>query len=113
MSAAVLTARRGGRIGVQRERREVAYPLLVGVVALTAIGVVMVYSASSVRSYISTSDPGAQGMQQAIWAVLGIAAMYLASRTDFRHLRYLAIPIFIVTIFIIGLLTLFGTSPRP
>jgi len=25
----------------------------------------------------------------------------------------LAIPIFIVTIFIIGLLTLFGTSPRP
>ena len=25
----------------------------------------------------------------------------------------LAIPIFLVTIFIIGLLTLFGTSPRP
>ena len=25
----------------------------------------------------------------------------------------LAIPIFIVTIFIIGLLTMFGTSPRP
>ena len=98
MSGAVLTARRAVRSGVQRERHEVAYPLLVSVVALTAIGVVMVYSASSVRSYFSTSDPGTQGMQQAIWAVLGVALMYLASRADFRHLRYLAIPIYVGTL---------------
>jgi cell division protein FtsW len=99
MSAAVITARRAAaRTGVQRERAEVAYPLLVSVVALTAIGVVMVYSASSVRSYFSTSDPGTQGLQQAIWAVLGVVAMYLASRADFRHLRSLAIPIYVGTL---------------
>lgn len=57
----------------------------------------MVYSASSVRSYISTSDPGSQGFQQGIWAVLGLVLMVVASRTDFRVLRYAAIPVFVLT----------------
>ncbi|MEP7082428.1 MAG: hypothetical protein ABI841_05575, partial [Chloroflexota bacterium] len=45
------TAVRGG---VKRERHEPAFALLLAVMALTAIGIVMVYSASSVRSYFST-----------------------------------------------------------
>jgi len=105
MSAAVATARRGatsrtsGRTaGVRRERHHLSYPLLTAVLALVAIGVVMVYSASSVQSYLLSSDPSAQGMQQAIWAVLGLGAMFLASRTDFRLLRYLAIPFYVVTL---------------
>ena len=36
--------------------------------ALVAIGVVMVYSASSVQSYLSAATRSAQGIQQAIWA---------------------------------------------
>jgi cell division protein FtsW len=96
-AVAAATVRRTTRAGVRRERHEVAYPLLVGVIALVAIGVVMVYSASSVRSYITTADPGSQGFQQAIWAVLGLVAMVAASRTDFRLLRYVAIPVFVVT----------------
>ena len=36
--------------------------------ALTAIGIVMVYSASSVRSYFSRADPAAQGLEQLVWA---------------------------------------------
>ncbi|MDQ2853860.1 MAG: putative lipid II flippase FtsW [Chloroflexota bacterium] len=91
-------ARRTTRAGVRRERHEMAYPLLVGVMALVAVGVVMVYSASSVTSYISTADPGSQAFQQGIWAVLGLIAMVAASRTDFRLLRYVAIPILVVTI---------------
>ena len=98
MTAVAATAsRRTARAGVRRDRHQVAYPLLVGVVALVAIGVVMVYSASSVNSYITTSDPGSQGLQQGVWAVLGLTAMIAASRTDFRLLRYVAIPVFVVT----------------
>ena len=90
---------RGARTsGVRRERHHLSYPLLTAVLALVAIGVVMVYSASSVQSYLLTNDPSAQGMQQAIWAVLGLAAMFVASRTDFRLLRFLAIPFYIVTL---------------
>jgi cell division protein FtsW len=96
-AVAATAARRTARVGVRRDRHEVSYPLLVGVIALVAIGVVMVYSASSVNSYITTADPGSQGLQQGIWALLGLVAMIAASRTDFRLLRYVAIPAFVVT----------------
>jgi cell division protein FtsW len=89
---------RTARGGARRERHEPAYPLLLAVMALTAFGIVMVYSASSVRSYFSTADPGAQGIEQLVWAALGLGALLVASRTDFRHLRYLAIPIYVITL---------------
>jgi cell division protein FtsW len=113
MTAVAATAtRRTARAGVRRERHEAAYPLLLAVIALVAIGVVMVYSASSVRSYISTSDPGSQGFQQGIWAVLGLVLMVVASRTDFRVLRYAAIPVFVLTmgLLVIVLIPGIGTT---
>ena len=113
MTAMAATAtRRTARAGVRRERHEAAYPLLVAVIALVAIGVVMVYSASSMRSYISTSDPGSQGFQQGIWAVLGLVLMVVASRTDFRVLRYAAIPVFVLTmgLLVIVLIPGIGTT---
>ena len=96
MSAAAVTAARGrARTGVKRERHAIAYPLLVSVIALVAGGVVMVYSASSVRAYIAADDPALYGVQQAMWAALGLVAMYITSRLDFRLLRYLAIPAYL------------------
>jgi cell division protein FtsW len=103
MSAVAVTRRAtAAQIAVRRERHQVNYALLTAVLALVAIGVVMVYSASSVRSYLASSDPAAQGMQQAVWALLGLAAMLLASRVDFRLLRYLAIPAYVVTLLLLA-----------
>jgi cell division protein FtsW len=111
-AATAVAARRaaGARGGVKRERHQVSYTLLTAVTALVAIGVVMVYSASSVRSYLAGSDPAAQGLQQAIWAGLGLAAMLVASRIDFRALRYLAIPAYVVTLILLGLVLLPGVG---
>ncbi|MDQ4036324.1 MAG: putative lipid II flippase FtsW [Chloroflexota bacterium] len=99
-AAATLTAARrtAARGGVRRERHEPAYALLLAVMALTAIGIVMVYSASSVRSYFRSADPAAQGLEQIVWAAIGLIGLLVASRIDFRHLRYLAIPIFVITL---------------
>ena len=98
-ATATMTARRTvARGGVRRERHEPAYALLLAVMALTAIGIVMVYSASSVRSYFNDADPAAQGLEQIVWAGIGLAGLIVASRLDFRHLRYLAIPIFVITL---------------
>jgi len=98
MATATATARRSvARGGIRRERHEPAYALLLAVMGLTAIGIVMVYSASSVRSYFSSSDPAAQGLEQVVWAAIGLTGLFVASRTDFRHLRYLAIPAFVIT----------------
>ena len=100
LSAATVTSaarRRRERAGVQRERHQPAYPLLVAVIGLVAAGVVMVYSASSVRAYFSNDDPATYGIQQLIWAGVGLTAMYVASRMDFRWLRYLSIPAYLGT----------------
>jgi cell division protein FtsW len=98
MSAVAVVARRPvARAGVKRERHEPAYALLLAVIALTALGIVMVYSASSVRSYFSTSDPASQGLEQLVWAGIGLTGLFVASRIDFRHLRYLAIPAYVIT----------------
>lgn len=113
MTAIAATAsRRTARAGVRRDRHEVAYPLLVSVIALVALGVVMVYSASSINSYITTADPSSQGIQQGVWAALGLVAMIAASRTDFRLLRYIAIPVFVVTmaLLVIVLIPGIGTA---
>jgi len=94
-----MTGRRTtARGGVRRERHEPAYALLLAVMALTAIGIVMVYSASSVRSYFNDADPAAQGLEQIVWAAIGLCGLLVTSRIDFRHLRYLAIPIFVITL---------------
>ena len=103
MGAVAATVTRGRRTtaargGVRRERHDPAYALLLAVMALTAIGIVMVYSASSVRSYFSNADPAAQGFEQIVWAAIGLTGLLIASRIDFRHLRYLAIPIFVITL---------------
>ena len=100
MSVAAVAAgarRRGERTGVRRERHQPAYPLLVAVIGLVAGGVVMVYSASSVRAYFASDDPATYGLQQLLWAAVGLTAMFVASRMDFRWLRYLAIPAFIIS----------------
>ncbi len=109
MTAIAATAsRRTARAGVRRDRHQVAYPLLVSVIALVAVGVVMVYSASSVNSYITTADPSSQGLQQGVWAALGLVAMIAASRTDFRLLRYLAVPVFFFTMALLVLVLIPG-----
>ncbi|HEY8771628.1 MAG TPA: putative lipid II flippase FtsW [Candidatus Limnocylindria bacterium] len=107
---AATATRRTARAGVRRERHEAAYPLLIAVVALVAIGVVMVYSASSVRSYISTSDPGSQGFQQGIWAAIGLVLMVGVSRVDFRVLRSAAIPVFVVTLVLLAVVLVPGVG---
>jgi cell division protein FtsW len=96
-------SRSRARGGVRRERHEPAWVLLLAVLALTAFGIVMVYSASSVRSYFTTSDPATQGLEQLVWAVLGIGGLLVTMRLDFRHLRYLAIPIFVITLVLLAL----------
>jgi cell division protein FtsW len=107
MSAAVATAtatsaRRGvARGGVRRERHEPAVPLLLAALALTAIGIVMVYSASSVRSYFSSADPATEGLEQLVWAGIGLVGLVVAMRVDFRLLRYLAIPLYVITLLLL------------
>ena len=114
MTAAVTvqpSTRRGARTrGVQRSRGRMATPLLVAVLALVAIGVVMVYSASSVRALLSSDDPARYGVAQAIFAAIGLVAMVVVSRIDFRIYRYLAIPAYVGALILLFVVLLPGVG---
>ena len=57
---------------VRRERHQADYAILVVVVALTAIGILMVYSSSAIKGYLSqNADTFATVGPQIQWAVLG------------------------------------------
>ena len=58
--------------------------------ALTAFGLVMVYSATSAPAALGNGNPVAYLERQAIYAVLGIGLLVVAARSDYRKLRRLA-----------------------
>jgi cell division protein FtsW len=79
--------------------------LILVTLGLTAFGLVMVYSATSAPAALGGGDPGFYLKRQGIYAVIGIALLIAASRTDFRALRYLA-PVLVLTSAFLCLLVL-------
>ena len=58
--------------------------------ALTAFGLVMVYSATSASAALGNGNPVGYLERQSVYAFIGIALLVFAARTDFRQLRALA-----------------------
>lgn len=79
----------------QRPARTTAYdlPLVAVVLALVAIGLAMVYSASGIKALDTLDDPSYFLVQQSAWAAVGIAGMFAAARLDHRRLRPAALPL--------------------
>jgi cell division protein FtsW len=88
---------------LQRERHEPEYGILVAIVALAAIGILMVYSSSAIKSFLQRDDTFAIVGPQILWASLGIVAMLVMMRVDYRWLRVASIPMFIVGVAGLGL----------
>jgi cell division protein FtsW len=70
--------------------------LVLVTLGLTAFGLVMVYSATSAPAALGGGDPIFYLKREAIYALIGVALMMIASRTDYRALRFLA-PVLILT----------------
>ncbi len=86
-----------------RERHQADYAILVIVVALTAIGILMVYSSSAMKAYIATDDTLSIVGPQIGWAALGMVAMAGMMRVDYRYLRFVSVPLYVIAL---GLLIL-------
>lgn len=94
--------------GPQRERHEPDYIMLVTIVALASLGILMVYSSSGVTSLLTLDDPFAVVGPQAIWGLMGVFAMAIVMRVDYRYLRLLSVPAFLLAV---GLLVLVLLPP--
>ncbi len=91
---------------LKRERHEPEYGILVATVALAAIGILMVYSSSAIKAYLSKgNDAFAIVGPQIQWAALGLVAMVVMMRVDYRWLRVASLPLFLIGI--AGLLLVF------
>jgi len=103
---------------LRRERHEPEYGLLVAVVALAAIGILMVYSSSAMKSLLQRDDTFAIVGPQIQWAALGVVAMVAMMRVDYRYLRLASVPILLlafvglVLVFVPALNVVVGGSAR-
>ena len=65
---------------------------------LVAFGLVMVYSATSAAAALGNGDPMTYLRRQAVYALLGVVLMAVASRIDYHRLRYLAPPLLLASL---------------
>ena len=101
-------------VGVRRERHGPDYTILVSVVALAAIGILMVYSSSAIRAYVRNADTLADVGPQLFWAIAGVVAMAVTMRIDYRWWRLASVPLYVLAIVLLVLVLLPAFGPfRP
>jgi len=81
------------------------------VIALVGFGVVMVYSASAIDATVQFKDPQFFLKRQAVYAVVALFVMWVASRIDYQRLRPLTYPILgFVTLLLVLAVSGFGRT---
>ena len=92
-------------------RSQLEFHLLVLVtLGLVSFGLVMVYSASSARGLIASDDPAYYLKRQALYALVGLVALVLLSRTDFRKLRHVGGPMLALAFVLLVAVLVVGAS---
>jgi cell division protein FtsW len=91
---------------LKREAHEPDYIILVAVVALSAIGILMVYSASAIPSYAQSQNTFQLVAPQVVAGLLGLAAMVFLMRLDYRYLRVASVPLAVVALALLAVVLL-------
>ena len=84
------------------------YLVLGSTVMLTALGLVMVLSASSVESYASSGSSWVIGQRQAIFVAIGVPVLLVASRISSKWYRRLSLPLLVVSLVLLVLVLVPG-----
>jgi cell division protein FtsW len=85
-------------------------PLVAVVLVLLFLGLAMVYSASGITALDANDDPSTFLAQQSAWAALGIGAMFVASRIDYRVLRFVSVPLLLLAVILLGAVLIPGVG---
>lgn len=78
------------------------------VLALTAYGLVMVYSASAPSAFYVHNDSTHFFKSQALWSVVGIAAMLFMASINFEYIKKFAFPVYIVSMLLLVAVLIVG-----
>lgn len=103
---------RGGlrtRFSAWMGRPMTSFHLIIAVTALlTLLGLIMVLSASGVRSYGDDGSPWVIFSRQVLWTLIGLVAFYVAVRTPVRVLRRFAFAGYLFTLVLLVLVLIPG-----
>jgi cell division protein FtsW len=83
---------------MRREAHEPDYIIIVAVLALSAIGILMVYSASAIPSYRLSQNTFQLVAPQVVAGLLGLVAMLALMRVDYRYLRVASVPLAVLAL---------------
>jgi cell division protein FtsW len=84
----------------------VDWALLGIMVALIAVGLMMIYSSTSDLGYRDYNDPAYFFKRQLMWLGIGSVAMFVASQVNYRHWMKVSIPIMLGTVLLLLFLTI-------
>ncbi|WP_369803385.1 putative lipid II flippase FtsW [Mycobacterium sp. E2699] len=107
-----LAAMPGGlrsRFGAWLGRPMTSFHLIIAVTGLlTTLGLIMVLSASGVRSYGADGSAWVIFAKQVLWTVIGLIAAYVAMRVSVRFIRRVAFTGYVITIILLVLVLVPG-----
>ncbi|HLA17067.1 MAG TPA: FtsW/RodA/SpoVE family cell cycle protein, partial [Candidatus Limnocylindrales bacterium] len=86
------TVKRAAKLA--RDRHAPDHAIVLATLALTSIGILMVYSSSAMRAFLRTSDTLSIVAPQIFWAAVGLAVMLVLSKVDYRWLRVASVPMY-------------------
>jgi cell division protein FtsW len=93
--------------------QQIDYPLMIGIGALMAIGLLMVYSATFdvvVNPGDQQPDPTYFLMRQALWMALGIVGMWVMIRTDYATWHRFSIPMLFIGLAVLAAVLVVGSE---
>ena len=109
---AAVTTEEGGlrrRFGAWLGRPMTSFHLLIAVAALlTTLGLIMVLSASGVRSYGADGSAWVIFGKQVLWTVIGLIGCYASMRMSVRFIRRMAFTSYAITIILLVLVLIPG-----
>ncbi|GAP57046.1 lipid II flippase FtsW [Arthrobacter sp. Hiyo6] len=86
------------------------YLILGSTLALTAIGIMMVLSASSVEAIAAGESPYSAALKQGMFAAIGVFVMFVLSRVNVVWLKRFAWAAIVIAVVLLGLVLLVGRS---
>ncbi len=97
--------------GNGKSRNGSTYYLILGsTLALTAIGIMMVLSASSVEAIAAGESPYSAALKQGLFAAIGVFVMFVLSRVNVVWLKRVAWPAMFLAVVLLGLVLVVGRS---
>lgn len=93
---------------LQLNWRNIDHVFLLTVIALTAYGLVMVFSASAPSAFYIHGDSMFFFKNQLLWAVVGFAVMFFVSMIDYKFIKRFILPIYTIAMVLLILVLIAG-----